>query len=89
MKQRWPRTELPNSGLKIITANLTRWFLIKLSREKSVSKLTSNNTNSLTNSGTKTCSRSRRKTHKLLANWKTDTLKKLKGIGRNWRTNCP
>ena len=88
-RQRWPKTELPSWGLKTTTVGTMRWFTTRCNRERSVSKLTSNNTNSLTSNGTKTYSKSKRKTHKLWVSWRTDTRRKSKLTGRNWRTNCP
>jgi len=87
-RPRWRRIEFLSLSSKIMTADMMSSSSIKLSREKSVNRLTSSNIKSSTSNGMKIFFRPKKRTVRLYLSWRTDTLSKSNKIDRSWATNC-
>jgi hypothetical protein len=68
LRQRWLRTVLRNLSNKIMIVVTKSWSLTRPNREKSVNKLTSNNTRSSTSNGMTIFFRPKKKMDKLSVN---------------------
>ena len=82
---KWPKTELLNSRARTSIEDTRNSSSTRPSKERNVSKLTSNNIKNSTNNGMRISSKPKRKMLKPSVSWKIDTLKRSKRTDRFWR----